>query len=137
MSSPQMIRMFGRFFAMTRLPPRGPLWGLATGAEGAMRAGPHCPRRGRHARAWAGARAPGRRAMKRSALAMTMTVALSACATTEFKSTWKDPELSRLDVAGQKVVAFVLTRNASLRRSAEDALANSLRGRGVNAVAGY
>jgi hypothetical protein len=77
--------------------------------------------------------------MKQSghALVVVMALAAGACATTEFKSTWKDPSVTRLDTPGEKVAGFVVTRNASLRRSAEDTLASALRARGVNAVAGY
>src|SRR4051794_5296800 len=82
---------------------------------------------------------PGRARMVRIGKTMAVVLALTvgACATTKFKSTWKDPSVSRLDVAGKRVVGFVVTKTESLRRSAEDALVKELQKRGVQAVAGY
>ena len=41
----------------------------------------------------------------------------TACATTSFKSTWKAPDAQPVVLSGQKVVAFVLTKNAASRRA--------------------
>jgi hypothetical protein len=76
------------------------------------------------------------RTRKLTSVAM-LALVMGACATTEFKSTWKDPSVSGLDIAGKRVVAFVVTKNETLRRSAEDALARELQRRGVQATAGY
>jgi hypothetical protein len=67
-----------------------------------------------------------------------LIAALGACAsTTEFKSTWKDPQAQPLALQGKKVAALVLTSNDSLRRSAETSLAQELGQRGLNAIPGY
>jgi hypothetical protein len=66
------------------------------------------------------------------ALAMT-----SACATTTYESTWKAPDAQPVVLSGQKVVAFVLTKNAASRRAAEDALAREITAGGGQGVAGY
>lgn len=67
-----------------------------------------------------------------AALAMT-----TACATTSFESTWKAPDAQPVVLSGQKVVAFVLTKNAAARRAAEDALAREISAGGAQGVASY
>jgi hypothetical protein len=64
-------------------------------------------------------------------------VGIGACATTEFKSTWKDPSAQLGELEGKRVAAFVVTPSAKRRRPAEDALAAELASRGVLAVPGY
>jgi hypothetical protein len=66
------------------------------------------------------------------ALAMT-----SACATTTYESTWKAPDAQPVVLSGQKVVAFVLTKNAASRRAAEDALAREITAGGGQGVPSY
>jgi hypothetical protein len=62
---------------------------------------------------------------------------VGGCATTEFKSTWKDPAAGTVDFRGKRVAAFVVTKSDAQRRSAEDALAQELAKRGVSAIPGY
>jgi hypothetical protein len=50
---------------------------------------------------------------------------------------WKSPEVARLNFAGKKVAALVLTSNQSLQMSGEEALARELTARGVGGVATY
>jgi hypothetical protein len=50
---------------------------------------------------------------------------------------WKSPEVARLNFAGKKVAALVLTSNLSLQMSGEEALARELSARGVGGVATY
>ena len=61
----------------------------------------------------------------------------SACATTTFNSTWKAPDAQAGELSGQKVVAFVLTKNAASRRAAEDALAREITAGGAQGVPSY
>lgn len=63
----------------------------------------------------------------------------AGCAATSFTSTWKSPEakpaLERLQ--GEKIAAFVMTKNDSSRRTAEDWLAARLSTQGAQGVASY
>jgi hypothetical protein len=61
----------------------------------------------------------------------------AACATTSYQSTWKAPDAQPVVLSGQKVVAFVLTRNAASRRSAEDALVREISAGGGQGIASY
>jgi hypothetical protein len=81
----------------------------------------------------------GAHVMKRKLIETLVVVMVAglACSSTHFKSTWKDPTVQRLDFQGKRVAAFVVTKDESLRRSAEDALARELQARGVQATAGY
>lgn len=66
-----------------------------------------------------------------------MLAVVAACSTTEFKSTWKDPNAQPNELQNRRVAAFVVTPNEALRRSAEDSLSRELTKRGVYAVPGY
>ncbi len=68
--------------------------------------------------------------------ALVATVS-SACASTSFNSTWKAPDAQPVVLAGQKVVAFVLTKNAASRRAAEDALVREINAGGAQGVPSY
>lgn len=67
-------------------------------------------------------------------LALT-TVAVTAAP--KLTNVWKSPEVARLNFAGKKVAALVLTTNQSLQMSGEEALARELTARGVGGVATY
>jgi hypothetical protein len=76
--------------------------------------------------------------MRRFALFVTVGLALmGACASTEFKSTWKDPAASRVQLQGKRVATFAVTRDEAMRRAAEDAMAREIAKRGVIGVPGY
>jgi hypothetical protein len=64
-------------------------------------------------------------------------VAAGACASTSFNSTWKSPDAKPVNMQGQKVVAFVMTPDESVRYGAEDALAREITARGAVGVPGY
>jgi hypothetical protein len=67
-----------------------------------------------------------------------VALVLTACATTTFTSTWKAPDAGPIGpMTGQKVVAFVVVKNDTMRRAAEDALAAELTKRGAVGIAGY
>ena len=78
--------------------------------------------------------------MKTAARAFFVTSLLTvtaACATTSFQSTWKAPDAKPVVLSGQKVLAFVLTKNAASRRAAEDALARQITAGGAQGIASY
>ena len=66
---------------------------------------------------------------------------LSGCATPPppvFTSTWKAPDAKRItSLQGQKVLAFVLVSNVTMRCKAENALASELTLQGAVGIAGY
>jgi hypothetical protein len=66
-----------------------------------------------------------------------ITLMLSACASTTFKSTWKAPEAKQGMFQGKKMLAFVLAKDNSIRLSGEDALAVELTKIGMVGIAGY
>jgi hypothetical protein len=55
----------------------------------------------------------------------------------EFKSTWKLQGAEKLDMAGKKVTAVLISRDDSLRMSVEEAVARELTARGKVGVAAY
>lgn len=61
----------------------------------------------------------------------------TACATTTFNSTWRNPEAQPVSLSGKKVVAFFIARNEAARRSVETALARELTARGAEGIAGF
>jgi hypothetical protein len=65
-------------------------------------------------------------------------VCLSACATTTYTSSWRAPDAQPItSLKGQKVVAIVVTKDVSMRRAGEDALAKAVTAQGAEGVAGY
>jgi hypothetical protein len=68
---------------------------------------------------------------------LAAAITSAACATTSFQSTWKAPDAQPVELSGQKVIAFVLTKNAASRRAAEDALAREITAGGAEGVASY
>jgi hypothetical protein len=70
-------------------------------------------------------------------LAVAGTLALGACASTTWTSTWRAPDAQAAHYKGQKIVALVLSKDESVRRGAEWELAKALKSRGVDAVPAY
>jgi hypothetical protein len=67
-----------------------------------------------------------------AALIAAGAVALSACGSTSFNTTWKEPNAQPIQVeAGDKVLAMVISSNEATRRGAEAALANELTKDGI------
>lgn len=54
-----------------------------------------------------------------------------------FRSSWKAQDIQKLDMAGKKVVAVVISPDDSLRMSVEEAVARELTARGFVGAAGY
>jgi hypothetical protein len=63
--------------------------------------------------------------------------ALVFAADTKLTSTWKAPEAAGVSYVGKKVAAVIITKDDSLRVSAEEWLAEELTARGVLGVATY
>ena len=75
--------------------------------------------------------------LTRALLVLLALAVTTACATTSFNSTWKAPDAKPVVLSGQKVVAFVLTKNEASRRAAEDALAREITAGGAQGVPSY
>jgi hypothetical protein len=71
-------------------------------------------------------------------MAVAASAVLAACATTSYNSTWRNPEAQAVGpMSGETVVAMVMSKNASTRRAAEDALAREISANGAKGIAGY
>jgi hypothetical protein len=73
-----------------------------------------------------------------------LTAAFMMCVTAgailtaqEFSAVWKAPDVARLNFAGKKVAALVITDDQPLQMSAEEALGRELTALGVNATTTY
>src|SRR5262249_44837822 len=66
-------------------------------------------------------------------------VGLLACSTgTVFKNTWKDPDAAPLSVKkGDLVIAMVMSKEETTRRSGEDFLSDELRARGMRPIPSF
>ena len=65
------------------------------------------------------------------------SAAVIAAGSTRFVSTWKNPTAGPVSKSGEKVAAFVVTAEESMRLGPEESLATELRSRGLDAIAGY
>ena len=77
--------------------------------------------------------------MRRTLLTAVM-IALAAGAVVygaKFRSTWRAPDVDRLNFAGKKVAAVVISEDQDLQISAEEELARQLTALGVQGVASY
>jgi hypothetical protein len=72
-----------------------------------------------------------------AAALLVIAIAVLAAQTPEFRSVWKSPEVSKLNFAGKKVAALVITDDMSLQMSGEEALQRELSTRQVTASATY
>jgi len=59
---------------------------------------------------------------------------LSACASTTFTSTWKAPDAQRVNPAGKRIAALVISSDKTQQRDAEVYLSNDLTSRGARGV---
>jgi hypothetical protein len=69
-------------------------------------------------------------------IAITLT-AMTLAGSTRLVSTWRNPTGASISRAGEKVAAFVITAEESMRLGPEESLAGELRKRGVDCIAGY
>jgi hypothetical protein len=70
-------------------------------------------------------------------LILSAASAVALVADTKLSSTWKSPDSAGVSYAGKKVAALIISRDESLRISAEEWLAEELTARGVQGVATY
>ena len=77
------------------------------------------------------------RAILGLAVAILFTAGLVGAGSTRFVSKWKNPVAGPISQSGEKVAAFVITAEESMRLGPEESLAGELRSRGVDSVAGY
>jgi hypothetical protein len=63
--------------------------------------------------------------------------AVVVVAAPKFVAVWKSPEVTRLNFAGKKVAALVITDSQPLQMSGEEALVRELTERGVTGTATY
>jgi hypothetical protein len=68
---------------------------------------------------------------------MVALVAGAAVHAAKFKSTWKAPDVDRLNFAGKKVAAVIIAENQDLQISTEEELARQLTALGVQGMASY
>jgi hypothetical protein len=68
---------------------------------------------------------------------MSVCAAAALAQSVEFRSSWKATDMQKLDMAGKKVAAVVVSRDESLRMSVEEAVARELTSRGMVGVAAY
>jgi hypothetical protein len=73
----------------------------------------------------------------RSSVMGAAVLALGACGSTTFTSTWKAPGATGISPVGKTVAAVFMTRDEGRRRAAEDTMARDLTERGAHGVAGY
>ncbi len=78
--------------------------------------------------------------MRRSLLTAMIgcvAISVSACASTGFTSTWRNPDAQSMRAAGTKVAALVMSRQEATRRAAEDALARAITAQGARGIPLY
>jgi len=72
---------------------------------------------------------------------LTLLIAIAAASATaaapKFLQVWKSPDIQRLNFAGKKVVALVITDDQPLQISGEEALVRELTSRNVTGLAAY
>ncbi len=73
----------------------------------------------------------------RSIVLGSAVLALAACSSTTFTSTWKAPGVSPVSAAGKTIATVFVTRDEGKRRAAEDAMARDLTERGAHGVPAY
>jgi hypothetical protein len=64
-------------------------------------------------------------------------LALGACSSTTFTSTWKAPDATGVNPVGKTIAAVFVTRDEGKRRAAEDLMARDMTERGAHGVAAY
>jgi len=65
------------------------------------------------------------------------TCALSFAGSTKYVSVFRNPRAGTIDFSGKKVAAFVVIPDQVMREGREETLAEELRSRGVDCIAGY
>lgn len=70
-------------------------------------------------------------------LIAAIALAVAACASTPFKSTWRVPEEGPFRIAGQKIAALFVSDVEATRRNAEEAMAGEISTHGGKGIAAY
>jgi len=74
----------------------------------------------------------------RTPVAAVLALAVAGCASTTFTSTWKAPDAAPLSAKrGDLVVAMVMSKVESTRRSGEDMLSTELQNRGLRPIPSF
>ena len=73
----------------------------------------------------------------RKLITLVAAMVLTACASTSFEYSWKDPSATPLQIEGSKVAAIAMMESPASRRAAEDALVRELNARGAEGVPMY
>jgi len=73
----------------------------------------------------------------RVSVLLSSFVALCACTTTTFTSTWKAPDATALDPTGRRVAAVYIGTDESSRRAAEDVMVRKLEEEGADGIPSY
>jgi hypothetical protein len=73
----------------------------------------------------------------RSMVLGAVWLALSACSSTTFTSTWKAPDATGINPVGKTIAAVFVSRDEGKRRAAEDLMARDMTERGAHGVAAY
>ena len=70
----------------------------------------------------------------KSLVSATALLVLAGCASTSFKSTWKNPQANQIQIAGKKIIVVATSVPTSVRMSAETAIAAELNKMGAQAT---
>jgi hypothetical protein len=74
----------------------------------------------------------------KAGLVVVAAVAIAACGSTTFQSTWKAPDAGRLQIEeGTKILGMVVSGNTAKRHGMEAALMNELNDVGLEGIAAY
>lgn len=76
--------------------------------------------------------------MMKAGLVGAMAMAIGACGSTSFQSTWSAPDAGQLTLEeGEKIVVVFATENTAKRRGLETALVNEINEHGAEGIASY
>ena len=75
--------------------------------------------------------------MRNTAAIALLALTLTGCASTSFKSVWKDPAAGPVEITGKKVVTVLVSDRRAARLGAEDAFARYLNSLGARATPSF
>ncbi|MEP6995065.1 MAG: hypothetical protein ABI968_11130 [Acidobacteriota bacterium] len=68
---------------------------------------------------------------------LSLVIGALACSSTTFQSTWRAPDARPLQLRGRKVVGLFISKNPTIRHTAENAMAREITARGAQGVPAY